>query len=119
MHKLDGCRFEVAQVQSWIFFFFHLLFKHTLCSYFKSFKPQDLLVYRLCLHQILQSYLLPNWVGVCKVKPTLHTSWYTNHKHHMNSKLPNILMHYIIIMFMNVAHTVHQQVYSQSSDQQS
>jgi len=28
-HKSNGCRFEAAQVHSWIFFF-HLLFKHTI-----------------------------------------------------------------------------------------
>ena len=30
------------------FFFFHLLFKHALCSYVKGFRPHGLLVYRLC-----------------------------------------------------------------------
>ena len=39
------------------FFFFHQLFKHTLCSQVKGFRPQGLLVCRLCLHQIPQSYL--------------------------------------------------------------
>ena len=31
------------------FFFFHLLFKHALCSQVKGFRPHGLLVYRLCL----------------------------------------------------------------------
>jgi len=31
------------------FFFFHLLFEHTLCSLFKGFRPQGLLVYTQAL----------------------------------------------------------------------
>ena len=30
-------------------FFFHLLFKHALCSQVKGFRPHGVLVYRLCL----------------------------------------------------------------------
>ena len=37
------------QVQVMDFFFFHLLFKHALCSQVKGFRPHGLLVYRLCL----------------------------------------------------------------------
>ena len=43
------------QVQVMDFFFFHLLFKHTLCSQVKGFKLHGLLVYRLCLPNL--SYL--------------------------------------------------------------
>jgi len=41
--QVQGCRFK-----SWIFFF-HLIFKHALCSKVKGFRPHGLLVYRLCL----------------------------------------------------------------------
>ena len=37
------------QVQVMDFSFFHLLFKHALCSQVKGFTPHGLLVYRLCL----------------------------------------------------------------------
>ena len=37
------------QVQVMNFFFFHLLFKHALCSKVKDFRPHGLLVYRPCL----------------------------------------------------------------------
>jgi len=37
------------QVQVMDFFFFHLLFKHALCSLVKGFRPHGLMVYRLCL----------------------------------------------------------------------
>ena len=44
------------------FFFFHLLFKHTLCSQLKGFRPQDLLVYRLCLKPVTSIIFNYQWI---------------------------------------------------------
>ena len=61
------------------FFFFHLLFKHILCSKVKGFRPQGLLVYRLCLPP--DTPIIFTYFALCCISLSTHPSYYILHTH--------------------------------------